>query len=126
AIVCNVRASYFKRKILDEVAKAHFYSILFDASNKRNTKTYPFVIQYLSDFGVKEGLIDFIQDSREKARDIFKNIIKVIDDHQLNIHKLTSIGPDNANVNFVEYHSVFKLFKDRLPYVFKGSSKCLL
>ncbi|CAF5160000.1 unnamed protein product, partial [Rotaria magnacalcarata] len=27
-------------------------------------------------------LIDFLEDSREAALDIFKNIIKVIDDHQ--------------------------------------------
>ncbi|CAF5051687.1 unnamed protein product, partial [Rotaria magnacalcarata] len=79
---------YFTCKILDEVSKARFYSISFDASNKGNTKNYPFVIQYLSDV----GLIDFLEDSREAALDIFKNITKVIDDHQLNIYNLTSIG----------------------------------
>ncbi|CAF5139278.1 unnamed protein product, partial [Rotaria magnacalcarata] len=66
-------------------------------------------------------LIDFLKDSREAALDIFKNIIKVIDDHQLNINNLTSIGADNANVNFGEYHSVFKLLKDRLPHILKGN-----
>ncbi|CAF3883283.1 unnamed protein product [Rotaria sordida] len=73
AIACNVLAPYFTRKILDEVLEAHFYSISFDASNKGNTKTYPFVIQYFSDIGVKKGLIDFIEDSRETALDIFNN-----------------------------------------------------
>ncbi|CAF5070966.1 unnamed protein product [Rotaria magnacalcarata] len=29
----------------------------------------------------EKGLIDFLEDSREAALDIFKNIIKVIDDH---------------------------------------------
>ncbi|CAF1285731.1 unnamed protein product, partial [Rotaria sp. Silwood1] len=148
AIACNVLAPYFTRKILDEVLEARFYSISFDASNKGNTKTYPFVVQYFSDIDVKKGkyvllfeiyfsflsliitilrlgLIDFIEDSRETALDIFNNIIKVIDNHQLNIHNLTSIGADNANVNFGEYHSVFKLFKDRLPHIFKGKSKWL-
>ncbi|CAF5152691.1 unnamed protein product [Rotaria magnacalcarata] len=76
--------------------------------------------------GVKRGLIDFLEDSRETALDIFKNIIKVIDDHQLNIYNLTSIGADNANVNFGEYHSVFKLLKDRLPHILKGRPKCIL
>ncbi|CAF4552462.1 unnamed protein product [Rotaria socialis] len=106
-----VSPPYFTCKILDEVSKARFYSISFDASNKGNTKTCPFVIQYLSDVGVKRDLINFLEDSREAALDIFKNIIKAIDDHQLNIYKLTSIGPDNANANFGEYHSVFKLLK---------------
>ncbi|CAF5049292.1 unnamed protein product [Rotaria magnacalcarata] len=117
---------YFTCKILDEVSKARFHSISFDASNKGNTKTYPFVIQYLSDVGVKRDLIDFLEDSREAALDIFKNIIKVIDDHQLNIYNLTSIGADDANVNFGEYHSVFKLLKDRLPHILKGRPKCIL
>ncbi|CAF5165112.1 unnamed protein product [Rotaria magnacalcarata] len=72
--------------------------------------------------GVKRDFTDFLEDSREAALDIFKNIIKVIDDHQLNIYNLTSIGADNANVNFGEYHSVFKLLKDRLPHILKGNS----
>ncbi|CAF4448236.1 unnamed protein product, partial [Rotaria magnacalcarata] len=54
--------------------------------------------------GVKSGLIDFLEDSREAALDIFKNIIKVIDDHQLNIYNLTSIGA---------------VLKDRLPHILK-------
>ncbi|CAM4830653.1 unnamed protein product [Rotaria magnacalcarata] len=54
--------------------------------------------------GVKRGLIDFLEDSREAALDIFKNIIKVIDDHQLNIYNLTSIGA---------------VLKDRLPHILK-------
>ncbi|CAF2034508.1 unnamed protein product [Rotaria magnacalcarata] len=56
--------------------------------------------------GVKRGLIDFLEDSRETALDIFKNIIKVIDDHQLNIYNLTSIGA---------------VLKDRLSRILKGN-----
>ncbi|CAF3555850.1 unnamed protein product [Rotaria sp. Silwood1] len=88
AIACNVLAPYFTRKILDEVLEARFYSISFDASNKGNTKIYPFVIQYFSDIGVKKGLIDFIEDSRETALDIFNNIIKVLLQH-INIRWLS-------------------------------------
>ncbi|CAF4635459.1 unnamed protein product, partial [Rotaria magnacalcarata] len=56
-------------------------------------------------------LIDFLEDSREAALDIFKNIIKVTDDHQLNIYNLTSIGA---------------VLKDRLPHILKGRPKCIL
>ncbi|CAF1372006.1 unnamed protein product, partial [Rotaria sordida] len=103
------------------------------------------VIPYFSDIGVKKGkyallfeiyisflsliiiilrlgLIDFIENSREIALDIFNNIITVIDNLQLNIHNLTSIGADNANVNFGKYHSVFELFKDRLPHILKAEA----
>ncbi|CAF5223422.1 unnamed protein product, partial [Rotaria magnacalcarata] len=51
-------------------------------------------------------LIDFLEDSREAALDIFKNIIKVIDDHQLNIYNLTSIGA---------------VLNDRLLHILKGN-----
>jgi hypothetical protein len=49
-----------------------------------------------------------------------------MENHQLDIRNLTSIGADNANVNFGEHHSVFKLFKDRCPRLVKGISKCSL
>ncbi|CAF1253342.1 unnamed protein product [Rotaria sp. Silwood1] len=69
AIACNVLAPYFKRKILDEVLEARFYSISFDASNKGNTKIYPFVIQYFSDIGVKkESVLDNIQQAEFKLQ----------------------------------------------------------
>ncbi|CAF1505758.1 unnamed protein product [Rotaria sordida] len=120
AIACNVLAPYFTRQKVNEILEARFYSISFDASNKGNVKTYPFVVQYFSDIGVKRGLLDFIEDSRETALDIFNNTIKAIENHQLQIQNLTSIGADNTNVNFGKYHSVFKLFKDCLPNIFKG------
>ncbi|CAF4386255.1 unnamed protein product, partial [Rotaria magnacalcarata] len=55
---------------------------------------------------ILRGLINFLEDSREAALDIFKNIIKVIDDHQLNIYNLTSIGA---------------VLKDRLSHILKGN-----
>ncbi|CAF4125937.1 unnamed protein product [Rotaria sordida] len=100
AIACNVLAPYFTRQKVNEILEARFYSISFDASNKGNVKTYPFVVQYFSDIGVKRGLLDFIEDSRETALDIFNNTIKAIENHQLQIQNLTSIGADNTNVNF--------------------------
>ncbi len=55
AITCNVLSSYFMRKIVDEVLEVHFYSISFDASNKGNSKTFPFSVQYFFDIHVKRG-----------------------------------------------------------------------
>jgi hypothetical protein len=95
AVACNVLASYFTNKIIDEISESRFYSISFDASNKGNIKTYPFVVQCFSDTGVKKGkyifhnsklvfilhigLIQFIDDSHEIALDIFHNTMKVIE-----------------------------------------------
>lgn len=52
--------------------------------------------------------------------------MKVIENNQLDIRNLTNIGADNANVNFGEHHSVFKLLKDLCPHLLKGISKCSL
>jgi hypothetical protein len=49
-----------------------------------------------------------------------------MENYQLDIRNLTSIGADNANVNFGEHHSVFKLFKDLCPCLVKGILICLL
>ncbi|CAF3880900.1 unnamed protein product, partial [Adineta steineri] len=121
AVACNVLAPYFTSKLIDEVFQSRFFLISFDASNKGNVKTYPFTVQYFSDFGVKRGILQFVDDPRESANDIFKNAVKVIENYQLDIKNLTSIGADNANVNYGENHSVFKLFKDYCPHIVKGN-----
>lgn len=72
------------------------------------------------------GLIEIINDPHECALDIFNNICKVIDDYKLKIENLTSFGADNTNVNFGEYHSVFKLLKDKLPHLVKGKCKVIV
>jgi len=68
-------------------------------------------------------LLDIIEDSREAPVDIFHNSIKVIENHPLPIENLTSIGADNANVNFGQNNSVSKLFKDIVPYIHKSRLK---
>ncbi|CAF1470842.1 unnamed protein product [Rotaria magnacalcarata] len=55
SIAVNVLAPYFTQKVLTEVKQAYFYSIMFDASNKGNTKFFPVCVQYFSKIGVKKG-----------------------------------------------------------------------
>ena len=144
AITCNALGPFFTDKVIDEVLKAEYCSLSVDASNKRNCKMYPLAVQYFSEIGVhrgndsvvieilylmlylnkfhfdSEGLIEFINDPRESAIDIFKNICKIIDDNKLRIENLISYGADNTNVNFGEHHSVFLLLKSKVPHLVKG------
>lgn len=140
AIASDVLAPYFTAKLIDELHESRFYSLSFDASNKGTIKTYPFAVQYFSSVGVKKGkvfysdfelflllgILQFLNDPRESAIDIFNNAMKVIEDCQLDIRHLTSIGADNANVNYGEHHSVFKFFKDICPNLAKGIRKGLI
>ncbi|CAF3801355.1 unnamed protein product [Rotaria sp. Silwood1] len=119
SITCNILGSYFTKRVIDDLLNSRFYSLSIDASNKGNCKMFPFTVQYFSEIGVSRGLIEFISDPNEAAVDIFKNICKIIDDYKLKFENLTSYGADNANVNFGEYHSVFKLLKDKVSHLLK-------
>ena len=46
AITLNVFIPYFTEQVLVGVKEAYYYSIMFDASNKRNTKFFPVCVQY--------------------------------------------------------------------------------
>ena len=66
------------------------------------------------------GIIDLIDDAEETAVKIVSNAHKLISDNDLDINGLTALGADNTNVNVGQHHSVFSLFKDELPNIFKG------
>ncbi|CAF4624358.1 unnamed protein product, partial [Rotaria sp. Silwood2] len=119
-IVCNVLAPFFTENVINELLNARFYSLSYDASNKGACKTYPFTVQFFSIVGVKRGLISFLEDSHESADAIFKNAIAIIEENGLKMENLTSIGADNTNVNFGSHHSVYSLFKERLPHLKKS------
>ncbi|CAF4257829.1 unnamed protein product [Rotaria magnacalcarata] len=120
SIAVNVLAPYFTQKVLTEVKEVYFYSIMFDASNKGNTKFFPVCVQYFSKIGVKKGcIIDLIDDADESATNIFENLMTVIKKSGLSFDGLTSIGADNTNVNMGNNHSVYTLFNNEIENLFK-------
>ena len=56
SIVLNVLSPCFTQLLLDDLKKSFYFSLLYDASNKGNTKVFPFCVQFLSATGVKKGL----------------------------------------------------------------------
>jgi len=136
SIALNVLAPYFTRRLLDDLKQSFYYSLHYDASNKGNTKVFPFCVQYLSSSGVKKGMfsyfvisrsflillgiVDLIDDADESANGIFANARQLIMDNDLDFNGLTSLGADNTNVNVGENHSVYSLFKEELPDILKG------
>ncbi|CAF3694557.1 unnamed protein product [Rotaria socialis] len=124
SIPVNVLAPYFTQKVLTEVKEAYFYSIMFDASNKGNTKFFPVCVQYFSKIGVKKGIIDLIDDADESATNIFENLMTVIKKSGFPFDGLTSIGADNTNVNMGNDHSVYTLFNNEIENLFKGNCYC--
>ncbi|CAF1150096.1 unnamed protein product [Adineta steineri] len=121
SIALNVLAPYFTRCLLDDLKKSFYYSLHFDASNKGNTKLYPFCIQYLSSSGVKKGIVDLLDDADESANGIFANARQLIKDNDMDFNGLSALGADNTNVNVGENHSVCSLFQEESPDIIKGN-----
>jgi hypothetical protein len=80
----------------------------------------PIAVQFFSRFGIRRGILDFIEQSEESADAVFKNIKYVLEAHQLKVEQLASLGSDNTNVNVGEYHSIFSLFEELSPGLVKG------
>ncbi|CAF2199460.1 unnamed protein product [Rotaria magnacalcarata] len=81
----------------------------------------PIIVQFFSKFGVKHGILEFIEQEHESADPLFNNIKYVIEASGLNLNQLVSIGSDNTNVNVGNNHSVFALFNKLLSRLIKGN-----
>ncbi|CAF2959711.1 unnamed protein product [Rotaria sp. Silwood2] len=121
SIVLNVSSPYFTQQLLGNLKKSTFFPLLYDASNKGNTKVFPICVQFLSSTGVKIGIVDLIDAVDEPTIEIFANARQLFMDNGLDIYGLTALGVDNTNVNIGNNHSVYSLFKDELPNVLKGN-----
>jgi hypothetical protein len=80
----------------------------------------PILVQYFSKFGVKHGVLEFIEQQHESANALFANIKYVLESTELKINQLVSLGSDNSNVNVGNNHSVFALFEKLSPRLIKG------
>jgi hypothetical protein len=136
SIALNALAPYFTRCLPDDLKQSFYCSLHFDASNKGNTKVYPFCVQFLSSSGVKKGMfsyfvisrsflifleiVDLIDDADESANGIFANVRQLFMDNDLDFNGLTALGADNTNVNVGENHSVYSLFKEESLDILKG------
>ncbi|CAF4922882.1 unnamed protein product [Rotaria sp. Silwood1] len=120
-IACNVLAPSLTHSIVLELRDVDFFSICYDTSNKGNIKMLPIVVQFFSKFGVKHGVIDFIEQQHESAEALFTNIKYVLEANDLRLNQLISLGSDNTNVNIGNNHSVFALFQKLVPRLIKGN-----
>jgi len=106
--------------VVHELRNVAFFSICYDASNKGNAKMLPIAVQFFSRFGVKRGILDFVEQGDESANALFENIKYVLEANQLTLDQLASLGSDNTNVNVGNHHSVFALFEKLSPRLIKG------
>lgn len=83
---------------------------------------FPFVISYFTiQTGFVRSVLEVVEQPREAAENIVERLRGVLQKHNLDIQKLTSIGADNTNVNFGKNHSVFSIVKLEVLNLFKGN-----
>lgn len=126
AIVKNVLAPRsvqdFIDVLKDPAKSSNFFSIATDASNHKNRKIFPLVVRYFDPLsGVKNRLLDFIEQADETANATHNLIKSSLDTHKLDIKNLTSYCADNANVNYGKHNSVFKLLQEDNKNVLKAN-----
>jgi hypothetical protein len=66
--------------------------------------------------------VDLINDGEETAIKVHSNARQLIIDNDLDINGLIALGADNTNVNVGENHSIYSLFRDELPDIYKGNT----
>lgn len=84
---------------------------------------FPFIINYFTiDRGIVRAVVEVIEQPNETANHIVASLREVLNMNNIDIKNMTSIGADNTNVNYGQYHSVFSLLKSEFSSLMKGSS----
>jgi hypothetical protein len=126
-IVKNVLCPASIELCLNELNKSNtkMFSIATDAPNKGNIKLFPIIMKFFSKtFGVKEFIIDLLEDPKEDSESIFNNIQQVLKTNGLCTDKIVSHTADNANVNYGNKKSVFEHLKSVNSNIVKANRNC--
>ena len=84
---------------------------------------FPFVINYFTmERGIVRSAIEVIEQPHETANHVVAAVREILKMNNIDIKKMTSIGADNTNVNYGQYHSAFSLLKSDFPHLIKGFS----
>ncbi|XP_047999563.1 uncharacterized protein LOC125236694 [Leguminivora glycinivorella] len=123
ALVNEVLAPYALESVLESLRSPDiFYCVQTDASNKKNIKLFPLVVQYFdSENGVQNKLIDFYENANESADGMFQAINNSLTDHNLTFDRVSGLSGDNINANFGIHHSLFTNIKNLSPHLLKGN-----
>lgn len=124
ALVTEVLGPYSIQNVIDAINTDNlFYCLQTDASNKKNIKLFPLVIQYFTaKNGIQNKLLDFYENSNESADGMFEAIQKSLDQYKLSFDdNVSGLSADNTNANFGCNHSLFTNMKNLVPNLIKGN-----
>ena len=78
AIITGVLAPLSIEELLNDLKAGTIFSLSTDASNHGELKTFPIMVRYFNQKGVQSKLLDFVNQDREKAKDVTEMILKVV------------------------------------------------
>lgn len=121
ALIIEVLGPYALQSVIDDLNTENvFYCLQTDASNKKNIKLFPLVVQYFTaKTGIQNKLLDFYENSNESADGMFNAIQKSMDLHKLSFDNISGLSADNTNSNFGINHSLFTNIQDLVPGLIK-------
>ena len=107
-IVKHVLQPISMEATLNDISKVTYYSIATDASNKGSVKVFPVALRFfLPEVGVKNTLIDFYEDTDERATTVSMQLEKSLLSALLSLDNDVSFTADNANVMYHKHSGVF-------------------
>ncbi|KAG6438962.1 hypothetical protein O3G_MSEX000365 [Manduca sexta] len=122
ALVTEVLGPYSVENVINDLNDNVFFCLQTDASNKKNIKLFPLVVQYFSiNEGIQNKLLDFYENSNESADGMLEAIKKSMDSYNLSFNQVSGLSADNCNANFGIHHSLFTNIKKEVPHLIKGN-----
>lgn len=94
ALATEVLGPYSLQKVIDAINTDNlFYCLQTDASNKKNIKLFPLVIQYITAKNcIESKLIDFYANSNESVDGMFEAIQKSLEQYRLSFHNVSGLS----------------------------------
>ena len=84
---------------------------------------FPFAINYFTmERRIVRSVIEVIEQPHETANHVVAALRGILKMNNTDIKKMTSIGADNTNVNYGQYHSVFSVLESDFPHLIRGFS----
>lgn len=113
AIVISVLGPFAIEQVITALQNDNIYfSLQIDASNRKNKKLFPVVVQYFTrENGIQTKLIDFYENSDESADGMFKAVEESLKNCKLSVQNISGLSADNCNANFGTHHSLYTNIK---------------
>ncbi|XP_026744936.1 uncharacterized protein LOC113506291, partial [Trichoplusia ni] len=123
ALVTEVLGPHSLQSVIDQLNKDNvFYCLQTDASNKKNIKLFPLVVQYFTPkSGIQQKLIDFYENPDESANGMFSAIKNSLESLELPFSQISGFSADNTNANFGHNHSLYTNILEVIPDLIKGN-----